>query len=785
MPEKSKAANTQKGRDGHPKPQKSDTWRSGSNKGDARKGNSHKDNSRNTNISRWAAWLGDRLWFVAIVLFIISFAVRLALSFWSGPVVSQIAYPDEIRFFHIARSLAEQGDILVRGVPAAFQKILYSIFIAPAFLVTENQLVQANIIRVINCLLISSTVFPVVLLAKKLSGRNDHAAAKQAAKHDDAAAQPTAQGHHDAAKQAAQGRHAAAKQVTKHDDTTAKKAVQGNHEVQNGRAAGSFNEVVVLIALLITVTLPDMAYSAAILSEVLYMPLCVWLFYVAACAFAEQKQSKRLVLFGGFGLLTHIIYMTKEIAAAFLIAAVLLLLIDGIRARAKLVQNLLSCLAMSAAFFAAFLMLKLTVFQGMGNTYALSNINVNDQITLSVLSSPGVLRYLIYSAIVLLVAAILSFYAGPLLFTLCGYGSMQEEHKKSYLFTVFSLVIMIGAIAYTISIREDLGDPVPRLHMRYITPLVIPVLIQCLDFLLAKAPGAHGKGSAKTSGGRSIAASKAPDEHGKVFAKVFPAALVVLCILMIFLIPRGPESGFALDKHTLRSAYLLESFIVAIGPVSVNLLLMLQKIILMALTVYGSFLVIKKKKKRPVAILLLCVVFLVNGYDNFMSYTIIRRAKTGEFAMAFLDSSASHFDIAFSEEGKALAYDAVDDLIAINDFLRSAEGTAIVVLPPDFAAYADTYLGNNAFPVQSGELYRLAVAGGGSVRMDAQPIWEGNRYNSGVLGLDTWKRGFYAADYIITMADDHPFTNVKIEYRKGLFTVLRNLDPAVIHIGLQ
>ena len=722
MPKKSKASNTQKGRARHPK-------------------------TRKGSIGRWTALLFDHLWIVTIVLFIISFVVRLALSFWSGPVVSQIAYPDEIRFFHIARSLAEHGQILVRGVPAAFQKILYSIFITPAFLFTDNQLSQANIIRVINCLLISSTVFPVVLLARKLT-------------------------------------------AVDFDETK-------SGAVQDGSSRKSFHKTIVLIMLLITVTLPDMAYSAAILSEVLYMPLCVWLFYLTACAFAEQRQSKRLVLFGGLGLTIYLIYLTKEIGAAFLIAAVLVLVFDGVRTpaidqnrisefdgtrrRAHPVQNILSGLVMSATFFAVFLAMKLTVFQGMGNTYAVSNINVNDQITPSVLSSPGVFAYLVYSAIILFVAAVLSFYAAPLFFSLYGFSSMKEENKKLYVFTVASLIIMVGAIAYTISIRENLGDLVPRLHMRYITPLVIPVLILCLDFLFSKSANQPGQPNKLNQSGQP----DIPGQPGNVFSMFFPVLLAVFCALSILLIPHGPEAGYILDNYTLKSLTPAESLTVSVGSVPVNMLFLLFKLLIVTLTVYGAFLIIKKKKKQPVVALLLCVVFMVNLYDNFMCYTIIRRAKTSDFSMAFLEPSASHIELAFCEEGKAFAYDTVDDLIAINNFLKAVDGKAIVFVPFDFSAYVDTYLDSKAFPVQAEELYRLAVAGGGSVRMDDQPIWEGNRYNSGILGLDTWKCGVFSAEYIITLADDHPFENVKIEYRKGMFAVLRNLDPTVIHIELQ
>jgi hypothetical protein len=67
-----------------------------------------------------------------------------------------------------------------------------------------------------------------------------------------------------------------------------------------------------------------------------------------------------------------------------LIAAILLLVYDVIRNRQLLKQNLLSTVALSAAFFVAFLVMRLTLFRGMGNTYA---IDTHNQVSLSALTA--------------------------------------------------------------------------------------------------------------------------------------------------------------------------------------------------------------------------------------------------------------------------------------------------------------------------------------------------------------------------------------------------------------
>ena len=674
--------------------------------------------SQKGGFSRFAEWAGERLWAITVALFALSFVIRLLLSFWSGPMV-QIVYPDETRFFDIARSLAENGAILVRGIPTTFQKILYPLFITPAFLLADDQIVQMNIIRIINCALVSSTVFPVAMLAKKLTS----------------------------------------------------------------------NRTVALISLLFTISLPDMAYSATFMSESLYMPLCIWLFYIACCAVTERKLIKRLVYFVILGLLSYLVYFTKEIGAAFVIAAALLLIVDTIRGWQRqnqpgtetgrgtetatlkqhrfdtrlLARNALSAAALSAAFFGTFLALKLTAFQGMGNTYA---IEENDHITLAALSSPTVLLYLVYSAATLFIAAILSFYAAPAFLAVHGYGAMNEENKKAFLFSAFSFIVMIGAIAYTLSIREDLGEPVPRLHMRFVAPLVIPLMIQCLDYLF----------------------SETGTKPGRLFSKAFPAAAVVFCAAAIVLVPSGSATGYLMDHYTLKSTFPVESFIIQAGQVTINVLFIFFKLFLIALAIIGVYLVAKKKKFKPVIVMLLCSVLLINAFDNFMSYTSTRRMKTADFSMAeFYGPSASHLELAFSREGKEFSYRIVDSLISTNKRLRSLDGTVIVFMSPDYAPYTDTYLDLRAFPVQPGALYNLALDNGGRVNIARQPIWEGNRYNSNYLDLDTWKRGLFTADYIITLntpEEPHPFLNVIIVYENWPFVILRNLDPEVIYIEL-
>jgi len=645
---------------------------------------------QNSSVKHFVVWAGEHLWLVAVILFLMSFLIRLLLNFWTGPVVTQIAYPDEIRFLHIARSLAEHGQILVRGLPSTYQKILYPLMLSPAFLLTEDQIVQVNIIRAINCLLVSSTVFPVLLLAKKLTS----------------------------------------------------------------------NKKVILISLLFTVTLPDMAYSATFAAETLNMPLIILLFYFAYCAMSGQTQRRRYIYYGIVGFITYLAYLNKESGAVFLVAAYAMLIVDTIRSRQRLTQNVVCALILSAAFFIPFLIMKQTLFQGMGNTYA---TDMHDQVTLTAISSPGVFFYMIYSVAVFLTAAVMSFYTAPVFITLYGYNAMNEEQKRTFLFTVFSLLTMVGVIAYTIYIREDLGDFVPRLHMRYVSAFVIPIFIQFMDYL-------HSDVEIKPS---------------KRFSRIFLISVVAFCFALIVLIPHGPAEDVYYDHFTLRSTHVIESLTLHVGTIPVNLLLMLFKFVLMALTIYSVFVIIKNRKKGLLVVLVLCLILLINSFDNFMDYTSIRRAKTIDFSPVITDRSPSYLETAFCEESLQVSNDVVKSLTAINSHLKTLDGSSIVLVHHNFSSFTDTYLEPEVLPVDPFDLWNLAAQNSGVLRVDAQPINIGNRYRSRFIDYYTWTAGISNVDYIITLAIDHPFVNVEVEYEDWIFVILRNLDPEMIYISRE
>ena len=75
--------------------------------------------------------------------------------------------PDEQRYLDLLRSMATGSPLTVGGEPATYQKIGYPLFLLPAMIFSDAPS-QIHAIGVLNSIYIASTVFPTVLIARKL-----------------------------------------------------------------------------------------------------------------------------------------------------------------------------------------------------------------------------------------------------------------------------------------------------------------------------------------------------------------------------------------------------------------------------------------------------------------------------------------------------------------------------------------------------------------------------------------------------------------------------------------
>ena len=103
-------------------------------------------------------------------LLIVSTAVRLLLSVF--PKTATI-YNDELFYLELAQNLWLRGTATVYTTPLHFTKLLYSLLLAPFYAVKDG-LLRTNLISAFNALLMSSSLIPGYLLAKRTLKKTGH-----------------------------------------------------------------------------------------------------------------------------------------------------------------------------------------------------------------------------------------------------------------------------------------------------------------------------------------------------------------------------------------------------------------------------------------------------------------------------------------------------------------------------------------------------------------------------------------------------------------------------------
>ena len=93
---------------------------------------------------------------VVILFFAISVAIRFLIA---NRIRNIVIIPDEYRYYLLASSIYTGKVLSIHNFPTEYQKILYSLFLSPAF-AFDNIFLRFSVIALINSLLISSGIFP-------------------------------------------------------------------------------------------------------------------------------------------------------------------------------------------------------------------------------------------------------------------------------------------------------------------------------------------------------------------------------------------------------------------------------------------------------------------------------------------------------------------------------------------------------------------------------------------------------------------------------------------------
>lgn len=225
----------------------------------------------------------------------------------------------------------------------------------------------------------------------------------------------------------------------------------------------------------ITAVLPTLSACATFMSETVFLPLSLWQVYFLWRAMAAAPRP-RIAWSALAGAWCWLLYLNKEVALYYLIAWVLLRLWVTAHDPRSWPAELAGVAALLGAFLLCFAGSKLTLFAGLGNSYNQTGWLTAEQ-----------WAFLPFAVVCDVLFTVLAFGVFPVLVPLCALRrprpGTDPRRTQLPLLVLLALGLGVGVVAWSITVREDLGSASPRQHMRYLEPLLIPLLLVTMDAL--------------------------------------------------------------------------------------------------------------------------------------------------------------------------------------------------------------------------------------------------------------------------------------------------------------
>lgn len=233
-----------------------------------------------------------------------------------------------------------------------------------------------------------------------------------------------------------------------------------------------------LIVALIYLFSADMVYTMTFMSEILFYPMALWFIYFIYQLIDNSIKYRTLhAIFVGFFL--YLMYLTKEVALALLIAlpilcifSIIIFFINHKNIEIKWKSITYSTVLIIITFVIIHIIIKNTIFAGLGNSY--------NQMGIEILFKEGRIRYLLYGFVHYLFSCIVAFGVLPVITPMFKFNSLNLKEKNIYFFLITIILITSFVVAYTITIREDYGkiyELNPRTHLRYIGYAMYPLFV--------------------------------------------------------------------------------------------------------------------------------------------------------------------------------------------------------------------------------------------------------------------------------------------------------------------
>ena len=229
----------------------------------------------------------------------------------------------------------------------------------------------------------------------------------------------------------------------------------------------------IILALLFLALSPNLFFSITFMSENLYYPLLLWAFFAAYSYFAtgERKPLKALLL----GILAFLLYFTKEVGGAWIIAAGAALLLDCTNKSSR--NNALRAFGcFLLGFLVPFLFLRFVILRDLSYSYS-------NQASFANLTSPSQILYFLYAALLMLLYFLVSLLFIPIAAPMI-YRKQLSAAERHLLFIsgIYAVIISIG-IAFGVSLSNDYPQANLNIHLRYFIGAAFPFLLLSFSLL--------------------------------------------------------------------------------------------------------------------------------------------------------------------------------------------------------------------------------------------------------------------------------------------------------------
>ena len=418
----------------------------------------------------------------------------------------------------------------------------------------------------------------------------------------------------------------------------------------------------IIISLITLVLMPTFSMTMTFMSENIYLPLCLWNFYLCIVVMKESRVKYKIVKSIWLGFLNYLLYLNKEIGLSFLIAYIL---VEGIgifvdKSRRKPV--ICGLMTVMISFTVCFFIMKLTIFKGMGNSY--------DQMSVDAIASADRFCFMFYAFLYNSLFAVMAFFVLPVVLPVMRWKYLNKIEKKTFAYVLLTFFIMAFVIAYTISVREDWGETSIRQHLRYLEPLFPVLFILFFSSLLKQV---------------DIQNSRRRDRCLHL--------LPVLLSVFIVWIPDRIREGSYVDGFMLRYYEIAQD---VLG----GRLIFLRAAI--AIFVIAISIVAYKKNYVPVTVLLIggmwgiCMVNNVTVYDEIKkAYSVSTELEAEWYSLnSFMEEKSETLLVImrgwYEEEAKAMdtfldvdaEYVEIEDVASAKGYLENMENFSYILVCP-------------------------------------------------------------------------------------------------------